>query len=655
MLLARALRVIALGAVLLGAMAATAYASDYCVNRTGCTVGNTYTDSGDGVQLNAAITAASGTPSNRVLIGAGTYSNNFYFSGTNGLSVIGAGQGKTILQDGGGTFTPVLSITGNGSTVSDMTINVTNGTGWRGLQIGGAGSSATRITVTEAAAAQNTIGILDHTGATVSAATITLPLSSSEGVSMSSGSGTLTDSTIQAGAPSGGGTGVAFSGPSIPFTFTRDRIAAGTVITGDGGIAEVDDSVLLPVGPGAIGLQAANFNSPGTNSVKTINAKRDTIVGDGSSNQIATYSYGGQFSGGGSNNSTINLDSTVINAVTHPLYRTVAFAGSTADITATYVNHDPTGDVSSGSGGSTTQSHALNVPPGFVNAAGGDYHLLYNSALVDTGNPAALPPGTTDLEGNPRPVNGSGVGPIVDIGAYEYQRPAPTVSAMAGVPTANTAQTVSFTANASVSDPGDPVAVTWSFDDGATASGSSVTHAFSTPGAHTATATATAGNGLAASQGVTVTVSAPGGGGGGGGGGAKVFQPAFTTTGAAATKAQATSIVVDPGITATCPVGAGSCTVVETLTATVPASAAKAKPRSRKVMIGRAQFTIGAGRIGRLQLKLNRKGKQLLRKLHRLTVQVAVAGHDGTGPTVTISRRITIKTPKPPVRRGKHA
>ncbi len=58
-------------------------------------------------------------------------------------------------------------------------------------------------------------------------------------------------------------------------------------------------------------------------------------------------------------------------------------------------------------------------PPVFVNQAGGDFHLLCDCSCVNAGNNAAAA-GATDLDGNPRIVDG-----VVDVGAYEFHLTAP--------------------------------------------------------------------------------------------------------------------------------------------------------------------------------------------------------------------------------------
>ncbi len=84
--------------------------------------------------------------------------------------------------------------------------------------------------------------------------------------------------------------------------------------------------------------------------------------------------------------------------------------------------------------------HLLDVDPRFVNATSGDLRLTRTSPAIDTGNNAAVPPDSVDLDGDgnnteplpydlvsgPRfidppdvPNTGSGTPPIVDLGAYE--------------------------------------------------------------------------------------------------------------------------------------------------------------------------------------------------------------------------------------------
>jgi hypothetical protein len=63
--------------------------------------------------------------------------------------------------------------------------------------------------------------------------------------------------------------------------------------------------------------------------------------------------------------------------------------------------------------------------PNFVNPAADDYHLATGSSAIDQGATqfpnGSVPP--TDIEGNPRPTGGA-----PDPGAYEYQKPPPSLS-----------------------------------------------------------------------------------------------------------------------------------------------------------------------------------------------------------------------------------
>src|SRR5262249_29452348 len=95
------------------------------------------------------------------------------------------------------------------------------------------------------------------------------------------------------------------------------------------------------------------------------------------------------------------------------------------------------------------------------------------------------------------------------IGAFEPEPP--TIGASAAPSPAVTGKPVMFTASPADADPTETLSVTWSFDDGATASGDSVSHTFTPPGFHSAPAKVIDPFGFSATAVATVQVNAPAG------------------------------------------------------------------------------------------------------------------------------------------------
>jgi hypothetical protein len=137
--------------------------------------------------------------------------------------------------------------------------------------------------------------------------------------------------------------------------------------------------------------------------------------------------------------------------------------------------------------------------------------------VLDTAVPGSTPsvgldanaPVAVDDQGNAYVLNVRTVGGSArTLRAFTYDNAAPTIGSVS-VPAALTVgQAGALTATAT-----DRVATTpaygWSFGDGATGSGPSVTHAYASPGTYTATVTVTDAVGNAASAARQVTVSAP--------------------------------------------------------------------------------------------------------------------------------------------------
>jgi hypothetical protein len=262
-----------------------------------------------------------------------------------------------------------------------------------------------------------------------------------------------------------------------------------------------------------------------------------------------------------------------------------------------------------GGGGGTEN---LNLGAGNVNGAyarvvdisHSDLRLLFDSPLIDAGDP--VPGGgepMADVVGEFRAVNGR-----TDIGAYEYGRHTPAISAGPSVLSARVGEPVPYGASVRDDDPAESPNVTWTFDDGATATGWTAAHAFSTPGTHTATATATDPVGLKATASVAVTIAAP-------------ILPSAQAPAFGFKKLKARKGVV--AVVLSCPVLATDCSgTIEVRLAPKPKAKAMGVA-AKTIVLGKARYAIAHGARKTIKLKLNRSArKRLKRARHGLFVKV---------------------------------
>lgn len=443
--------VVVLAAASLLATAAQASANTYCAVTSGslpdCSAPNTFTGATTSVQaaLNAAATNAG---PDKVVIGPGTFTSTgntalVYNPAAAGNDIEIAGQGASTVLSPTTAIGYTLLLAGTGATsnsMHDLTVTIPPGSiaGTDGIVVTqSANADIHDVSVLQGAGSGSTVGVQLNQGSKLRKSTVALPLIgissiSTYGVISVSTAGTgipvVSDSNVTADIGASAGQGVAGLERLL---VERDRINASIgVTTAQGGDVAVRDTLikLLPdtANPtfSSVGLYSDIFLSG--NTTATIDAKNVTIVGGSSPNDIGVWSIASDSSGPIVDAS---LSSSIITDVETSLKRTGAQGVATLE--AEYSNFDPATINSTNPGGSGILSQGpgnVNVAPGFVNAAGSDFSLASSSPLIDIGDPAALggDESTTDLAGNPRVVDGNGDGTARrDIGAFEYQPPAP--------------------------------------------------------------------------------------------------------------------------------------------------------------------------------------------------------------------------------------
>jgi hypothetical protein len=439
---------------LLGVPAA-ANATTYCVtpaSSPGCTPQATF---------GAALTAAeTNVGLDRIELGAATYAapspGGFYYSppDTDPVEIVGAGQGQTIItvpppvSDPAGQtqyFGLLLTQTGGGSTVSDLTVSLPTPT-------------FTSISF-PAGHNQQYVGVSDSSESVLTRVTIASPNGIpiwATGLYSALGGSHLINSPIDVGESNGGNPSY---GIDEVASNDDDLVVSQSSISADYGIRHSNPSTgILDVNQSAIrarfwGVQAEESAVSVSNSLVDIGSNADarafdigyenpgaigsssadldgvTIVGSGDSQFGAFVHATTDNTVPGTDTSTLDMRNSVIDlrGDTPTAIRRVDGVDGSSDVTIDYSAFDPTALAEDDSGaldpGSTTQGlHNLAaVPVGFADFAGGDYRLTAASPLVDAGDPA--PPTTPrDLDGNSRALDGDSDcvnAAVRDIGAYE--------------------------------------------------------------------------------------------------------------------------------------------------------------------------------------------------------------------------------------------
>jgi hypothetical protein len=422
--------------------------------------------------LRDAIVAANGDTGDTIIVPASA--SHYVLGGavlevTAPMTIIGAGARSTVI-DGSGT-SRVLKVNQSG-TVSISRVTITGGLNSKASEPAGGGISveptAGTVNLTDDAVIGNSentgtentpLGGGIYNGATMSItrtliannqATSTKPDSAFGGGILNGGTLTLIDSTVTGNAASGG------------------KASRG------GGIDN---------GPTA-GLTLRNVTLSGNSSTSG-----EENAGGGN---LATNSGTGGFT---------KLSNTIVSA-----------GSATNDVGANCFDQSSTAPTSLGGNIDSLEQCGIGVAPG--DKKNTDPKL---TGLANHGGPTdtmALMPGSPafravtscadsfDQRGQPRASPCS-------IGAFEPEPP--TIGASAAPSSALTGQPVMFSASPADADPTEALSVTWSFDDGATASGDSVSHKFTTPGFHSGTAKVTDPFGFSTTAVAKVQVNAPGG------------------------------------------------------------------------------------------------------------------------------------------------
>jgi hypothetical protein len=460
---------------------------------TGCSAADTFVSLHDALNSGAVASATTAT----ITLGAVPYDeNDDVYTGSTPLTITGAGEGKTVL-DGvdptavGGTRPAVLEVNdADNAQVTVQNLSAVIPENVSGHGIGDDGSSdltVQDVSVTDPASPGSSTGLALGGAGIARDVTVDMTAHNDAGVS---GALLVDDSTITAPI------GLEVETPGSAFRTTVSGTASAAVAVGATSFS-ADDCALFATN-GADDLDDVK----GTD----VSITQSTLSGDGSG---VGFSVDAEGSSG--------VDASLTDSIIDPVEEfAVELSGAGASFTNSFddfrdatVPAMPLGGVTLLDGATFTPGTSnIDANPKFV-TPGTDLRLLPGSPAMNQISTALGPDDSaTDRLGNPRIVDGA----PRDMGAYQHQAPTATGSVTPGVATVG--KPIKFSATGSSVNPGDSFTYSWKFDDGATATGASVSHAFASAGNHHATVTVTgagpAGFSTTAAASVKVTSTPPG-------------------------------------------------------------------------------------------------------------------------------------------------